>query len=200
MGRARAAPCGSRSSGLSSAARRPSMAAAILGRFDDRKMAWREPPTEAVDTSEPDVVSLATLLADPPEPGRDGGRARARVRGHDGIYSRAEGVRQDDDPRGGGRARESRTTVGGTRRPRPGPCWSSVTMTRGRGRWPCATLGRTPDAHPHGSGARGVQTWQARGAPGQASAHVGHSRQPADLVSVNASRHGQFKRSAAVRD
>ena len=45
-----------------------SMAAAILGRFDDRKMAWREPPTEAVDTSEPDVVSLATLLADPPDP------------------------------------------------------------------------------------------------------------------------------------
>ena len=45
-----------------------SMAAAILGRFDDRKMAWRNPPTEAVDTSEPDVVSLATLLADPPDP------------------------------------------------------------------------------------------------------------------------------------
>ena len=45
-----------------------SMATAILGRFDDRKMAWREPPTEAVDTSEPDVVSLATLLADPPDP------------------------------------------------------------------------------------------------------------------------------------
>ena len=44
------------------------MAVAILGRFDDRKMAWREPPTEAVDTSEPDVVSLATLLADPPDP------------------------------------------------------------------------------------------------------------------------------------
>ena len=44
------------------------MAAAILGRFDDRKMAWREPPTEAVDTSEPDVVSLATLLTDPPDP------------------------------------------------------------------------------------------------------------------------------------
>ena len=45
-----------------------SMAAAILGRFDDRTLAWREPPTEAVDTSEPDVVSLATLLADPPDP------------------------------------------------------------------------------------------------------------------------------------
>ena len=45
-----------------------SMAAAILGRFDDRALAWREPPTEAVDTSEPDVVSLATLLADPPDP------------------------------------------------------------------------------------------------------------------------------------
>ena len=44
------------------------MAVAILGRFDDRKMAWREPPTEAVDTSEPDVVSLATLLADPLDP------------------------------------------------------------------------------------------------------------------------------------
>ena len=44
------------------------MAVAILGRFDDRKMAWREPPTEAVNTSEPDVVSLATLLADPLEP------------------------------------------------------------------------------------------------------------------------------------
>ena len=45
-----------------------SMAAAILGRFDDRKLAWREPPTEVVDTSAPDVVSLATLLADPPDP------------------------------------------------------------------------------------------------------------------------------------
>ena len=45
-----------------------SMAAAILGRFDDRAMVWRDPPGEAVDTSEPDVVSLATLLADPPDP------------------------------------------------------------------------------------------------------------------------------------
>ena len=44
------------------------MAVAILGRFDDRKLAWRDPPTEAVDTSDPDVVSLATLLADPPDP------------------------------------------------------------------------------------------------------------------------------------
>ena len=31
-------------------------------------MVWRDPPGEAVDTSEPDVVSLATLLADPPDP------------------------------------------------------------------------------------------------------------------------------------
>ena len=45
-----------------------SMAAAILGRFDDRMLAWRDPPCEVVDTSEPDVVSLATLLADPPDP------------------------------------------------------------------------------------------------------------------------------------
>ena len=45
-----------------------SMAAAILGRFDDRTLAWRDPPGEVVDTSEPDVVSLATLLADPPDP------------------------------------------------------------------------------------------------------------------------------------
>ena len=44
------------------------MAAAILGRFDDRKLAWRDPPGAAVDTSDPDVVSLATLLADPPDP------------------------------------------------------------------------------------------------------------------------------------
>ena len=44
------------------------MAAAILGRFDDRKLAWCDPPGEAVDTSDPDVVSLATLLADPPDP------------------------------------------------------------------------------------------------------------------------------------
>ena len=45
-----------------------SMAAAILGRFDDRKLAWRDPPGAEVDTSDPDVVSLATLLADPPDP------------------------------------------------------------------------------------------------------------------------------------
>ena len=45
-----------------------SMAAAILGRFDDRTLAWREPPGEAVDRLEPDVVSLATLLNDPPGP------------------------------------------------------------------------------------------------------------------------------------
>ena len=44
------------------------MAAAILGRFDDRILAWRDPPCEGEDTSEPDVVSLATLLADPPDP------------------------------------------------------------------------------------------------------------------------------------
>ena len=45
-----------------------SMSTVILGRYDDRKMAWREPPDGAVNTSEPDVVSLATLLADPLEP------------------------------------------------------------------------------------------------------------------------------------
>ena len=45
-----------------------SMAAAILGRFDDRTLAWRDPPGTVEDTSGPDVVSLATLLADPPDP------------------------------------------------------------------------------------------------------------------------------------
>ena len=45
-----------------------SMAVAILGRFDDRTGAWRDPPGKVEDTSEPDVVSLATLLADPLEP------------------------------------------------------------------------------------------------------------------------------------
>ena len=45
------------------------IAAAILGRFDDRKLAWREPPARhAVGPVEPDVVSLAELLADPPDP------------------------------------------------------------------------------------------------------------------------------------
>ena len=45
------------------------MAAAILGRFDDRKLAWREPPARpAAGPVEPDVVSLATLLADPLDP------------------------------------------------------------------------------------------------------------------------------------
>ena len=44
------------------------MAAAVLGRFDDRKLVWRDPPGTVEDTSEPDVVSLATLLADPPDP------------------------------------------------------------------------------------------------------------------------------------
>ena len=44
-----------------------SMATVILGRFDDRTGVWREPPNGAVDTSEPDVVSLETILADPPE-------------------------------------------------------------------------------------------------------------------------------------
>ena len=43
------------------------MAAAILGRFDERKCAWHDPPRDVVDTSEPDVVSLSTLLADPPD-------------------------------------------------------------------------------------------------------------------------------------
>ena len=45
------------------------MAVAILGRFDDRKLAWREPPARpAAGPVEPDVVSLAELLADPPDP------------------------------------------------------------------------------------------------------------------------------------
>ena len=43
------------------------MSAAILGRFDDRTLAWRDPPGGAVDMSAPDVVSLETLLEDPPE-------------------------------------------------------------------------------------------------------------------------------------
>ena len=45
-----------------------SMATAILGRFDNVKLVWRNPPGNVVDTSEPDVVSLATFLADPLEP------------------------------------------------------------------------------------------------------------------------------------
>ena len=48
------------------------------------------PPTEAVDTSEPDVVSLATLLADPPDPSAHGWRAGLTFGGTDGIYSRTE--------------------------------------------------------------------------------------------------------------
>ena len=44
-----------------------SIATALLGRFNDLTGVWREPPGGTVDTSEPDVVSLATLLADPPE-------------------------------------------------------------------------------------------------------------------------------------
>ena len=46
------------------------MAAAILGRFDDRTgVTWRDPQArERVDTSDPDVVSLETLLSDPPDP------------------------------------------------------------------------------------------------------------------------------------
>ena len=44
-----------------------SMATVILGKLDDRTGIWREPPNGAVDTSEPDVVSLETILADPPE-------------------------------------------------------------------------------------------------------------------------------------
>ena len=43
------------------------MATSILGRFDDRTLAWRDPPGKVEDTSEPDVVSLATLLANPLE-------------------------------------------------------------------------------------------------------------------------------------
>ena len=45
-----------------------SMATAILGRFDNVKLVWRNPPGNVEDTSEPDVVSLATFLADPLEP------------------------------------------------------------------------------------------------------------------------------------
>ena len=44
-----------------------SIATVIIGRFNDLTGVWREPPDGAVDTSEPDVVSLETLLADPPE-------------------------------------------------------------------------------------------------------------------------------------
>ena len=94
------------------------MAAAILGRVRlDRKLAWRDPPGAAVDTSEPDVVSLATSeMADPLGPVRDGWRAGSTFGGTDGMYSRAEGVREDDDPRDlFGGPRESRPTVGGPR-------------------------------------------------------------------------------------
>ncbi len=45
------------------------MAVAILGRFDDRQLTWREPiRPAAADTSEPDVVSLETLLSNPLDP------------------------------------------------------------------------------------------------------------------------------------
>ena len=45
-----------------------SMATVILGKLDDRTGVWREPSGETVDTSEPDVVSLETLLEDPLQP------------------------------------------------------------------------------------------------------------------------------------
>ena len=45
-----------------------SIATVILGRFNDLTGVWREPQGGTVTTSEPDVVSLETLLADPLEP------------------------------------------------------------------------------------------------------------------------------------
>ena len=41
-----------------------SMAAAILGRFDDRALTWREPPTEAVDTGVEHFRSIWTYAAE----------------------------------------------------------------------------------------------------------------------------------------
>ena len=61
-----------------------SMATAILGRFDDRKMAWREPPTKAVDTVRAGRGVPGNLTGRSAGPGIDRG-ARARVRGTMGF-------------------------------------------------------------------------------------------------------------------
>ena len=81
-----------------------SMSTVILGRYDDRKMAWREPPDGAVDTSEPDVVSLETLLADPPELTTTVARGLAFA-GCVGFVRGPKASGQDDGVGGGGRAR-----------------------------------------------------------------------------------------------
>ena len=62
--------------------------------------------------SEPDVVSLETILADPPELTTTVARGLAFA-GCLGFIHGPEGVGQDDDPRGCGGARQPRATVGG---------------------------------------------------------------------------------------
>ena len=113
-----------------------------------------------------------------------------------GFIRGPNSVWKDDDPRDPRRRTVSQaSTVGEDTPPRPGPCWWSVTMTPGHGRWPYATNGADPErilTNP--ARASMSRPGKLRGAPGRASAHVGHHRQSADLVSVDAPRYGQFKR------
>ena len=135
-----------------------SMATAILGRFDGsndwsgairRARRWTRPS--------PDVVSLGDpywpILWTRPRWSRAGSRSGARwdlftVRrrlGKTTILAAAAARVSRGQPWAG------QNTAAGT------VLVVTVTTTRARGRWPCATLGRTPDAHPDGAGARGVQ-------------------------------------------
>ena len=168
------------------------MAAAILGRFDDRKLAWRDPPGEAVDTSEPDVVSLATLLADPLDPAATVARGLA----FGGTMGFIRG------PKASGKTTILAAAAARVSRGQP---WAGQDTEAGTvlvvcnddpRSWTLALrdFGADPDRILTAQAARGVQTGQARGAPGRAYACVGHHRQPADVVPGDAARHGQFKR------
>ena len=89
-----------------------SMATAILGKFDDRTLAWRDPPGEAWTRPNPTWC-----------PWRPSWRSAGPVRGGRGAGSRSgarwdlSGGRRRQEKRrfgGGGGARESRPTVGWT--------------------------------------------------------------------------------------
>ena len=140
-----------------------SMATVILGKLDDRTGIWREPPNGAVDTSEPDVVSLETILADPPE------LTTTVARGL------AFGAARWDLSTGRRRAGKTTILAAAAARVSQGQQWAGQSTAVGTvlvvtdddpRSW---TLGLTRlrsghHAHPHGAGARGVQTGQARGA------------------------------------
>ena len=118
------------------------IAAAILGRFDDRKLAWREPPARPRGGACRAGRGVpGRVIGRSAGPVRDG-RARARVRGTMGFI-RGPKASGKTTVLAAAAARVSRGQPWAGHPTEAGTVLVVCNDDPGHGRWPCATSGRT---------------------------------------------------------